>query len=107
MTTDIKYTVTKLWASPETVNGFDDVVFNVFFDIIATDESNNVGKFNGIVNLDPPAEDHKGYIPYKDLSENQLIEWTKNSLGEDAIQNMERQAIESIVIRENPLPWKS
>lgn len=59
--------------------------------------------------------DKPNYVPYADLTEADVIEWVKNSLGEQGIANFEANVngqIESIlnppVSPENtPFPWAS
>jgi hypothetical protein len=99
------YTITKLWAYPETINGFDNVVLNIFFDITATDTvTGNTGIFSGVENIEPPEEGSSNFINYDSLSEEQVIEWLITSLGESRLEPMKEQARNEITT-ETALPW--
>jgi hypothetical protein len=103
MTASIEYKVTGLWHSPERINGFEQMVFNIFFDIIATDDAGNKGFFSGSCNLEPAPEGTENYTPYINLTELQLIDWVKSHYDTAVIDNMEQQAIASIKV--SGLPW--
>ena len=99
------YTITKLWASPEEVNGFSDVVLNIFFDITATDSSTGTtGVFSGVANIEPPEEGAINFVSYSSLTEQQIIQWLKTSLGLSQLEPMEAQAAQSIK-QPSALPW--
>ena len=105
MAINYTYSITKLWASPEEINGFSDVVLNIFFDITATDsETSNTGIFNGSWNISPPPENSENYTPFSSLTQSQIISWLHTSLGE-ARESMEAQARASITVAETALPW--
>lgn len=106
MTIEYTYTITKLWASPETINGFENVVLNIFFDITATDTStSNTGVFSGVANIEPPEEGAINFVSYSSLTEQQIIQWLKTSLGLSQLEPMEAQAARSIE-QSLTLPWE-
>ncbi len=99
------YTITKLWASPEEVNGFSDVVLNIFFDITATDtETSKTGVFSGVWNIDPPEPNDPNFVPFASLTQDEVIAWLQTSLGSERRANMEKNARDNIS-SQPPLPW--
>lgn len=108
MSTLINYKVTKLWASPNPINEFNDVVVNVYFDIIATDtETGAVGLYHGIANLESPEENQENFIPYDQLAEEQLVNWIKLKYGVEATLLWEQQAISQTTVNvpKTAVPW--
>lgn len=105
MAINYTYTITKLYASQQEINGFSDVVLNIFFDITATDtETNKTGVFNGVWNIEPPQENSGDFIAYADLTEQQVMTWLHNSLGELRKESMEQNALINMPT-EKSLPW--
>jgi hypothetical protein len=108
MTYTITYKINKLWASPEPVNGFSNVVGNVFFTITATDNTTSIsGSQEFVANLKEPQTSNAQFVPYNELSEAQLLTWAKNSYTGNAVELMEAQVV-SIMnknVFNKSLPW--
>lgn len=99
------YTITKLWASPEEVNGFSDVVLNIFFDITATNtETSKSGVFSGVWNIDPPEPNDPNFVQFTSLTQNEVLAWLQTSLGPERRANMEQNAANNIFSQPS-LPW--
>ena len=73
-----------------------------------------VGAVSGVVML--KISDLSNFVPYEQLMQAQIIEWTKESLGETKIKSIERQIEIDIkskkqkpkignAVQETPLPW--
>lgn len=103
----INWKVEQMTSYP-TYSGKSDVVFNVGWKAIC-DDGGHLGYSFGtqIIELDPSAP----FTPYKDLTEDQVIEWVKSSLGEDGVIKVEAEIQEMINLSKNPpvvtypLPW--
>jgi len=67
----------------ETSDGF---VFTAHYTVDAKDDTYSAGAY-GSVGLERPAEDE--LIPFADLTEEQVIGWVKDKLGEEAVANVE------------------
>jgi hypothetical protein len=83
-----------------------DVVYNVHWIITGVSDeldpegnayqSTNIG--TQVVPLDPESE----FIPFEDLTNEIVVEWTKNAMGEEQVKAMESLAKESINKKINP-----
>jgi hypothetical protein len=83
-----------------------DVVYNVHWIITGVSDeldpegnayqSTNIG--TQVVPLDPESE----FVPFEDLTNEIVVEWTKNAMGEEQVKAMESLAKESINKKINP-----
>ncbi len=60
----------------------DGIVYNVFYNISATDGTYSEGAY-GSVNLLPPPKEGYTVVAYDDLTEELCLQWTKQALGGD------------------------
>ena len=105
MAVNYTYTITKIFPSEEEVNGFSDVILQVAFDITATDtETNKTGVFSGSWSIQPPEENYADFTPYADLTEQQVLTWLHNNLGDSRKEIMEQNAVKNMS-NEKSLPW--
>ena len=56
-------------------------------------------------------EEAEDYIPYEDLTEDIVIDWVKNSLGEEQFEQINISLVQQIENQKNPpiktgLPWQ-
>lgn len=65
----------------------DGIVFNVHYTVTAEDGTYSQGAY-GSVALSAPAEDAE-VIPFADLTEEMVAQWAKDTLGQEAVQNVE------------------
>lgn len=107
-------TITNTWAVvqmdcyPE-YEGLNNVVFTVHWTLNGTDAEGHYGSTYGSVSiaLDPDGE----YTAYDDLTQSQVIEWVKDSLGADQVAGYEASVAKQIEDQINPpvvkpqLPW--
>jgi hypothetical protein len=92
-----------------TVDGLTDYVVAAHWTLTAVD-----GEFTGSVygsasfKVDPANPE---YIPFENLTEEKVIEWTKEALGEEEVIANEENVIKQIESQKNPsvvnraLPW--
>ena len=87
----------------------DDVVVTVCFDIDANEDGLK-GFVQGDTKLLPP--DAQSFVELANITEAQVIAWTKDALGEDGVARFEGMAQTQIdnqkVVQPKvvPLPWK-
>lgn len=93
-----------------TYEGEADVVFNVHWLLVANDGT-YVGTVYGScgLTLDPNAP----FIPFADLTEEQVIGWVKDALGAEQVAVLEANVAQQIEDQINPpvvtppLPWSA
>lgn len=103
------WAITQMDSYPE-YDGETDVVFNVYWTLTGTDGT-YFGSVYGsqMVNLDAAAP----FIPYADLTEEQVIGWVQDAMGPDQVtayeDNVETQIANQmdppVVVL--PLPWSA
>jgi hypothetical protein len=105
--TTCNWTVAQLDAYPE-YEGHSDVVFTVHWGLEGTDGEHSTGVYGSVgLTLDPEAT----YVPYADLTEEQVIGWVHEALGEDQVASYEEIVADQIAALANPpvvtppLPW--
>jgi len=86
-------------------NGY---VFLVDYDITGTD-GEYIGKTSCSTTLEMP-ESENLLIPFENLTEELVLEWIKERLGEGSILNLKQEIINEIELQKNPveatgLPW--
>lgn len=89
-------------------DGQTDVVFTVHWNLTGIEDS-YIGYVYGTVGL--TLNPDESFTPYNDLTENQVIDWVKQALGEESVASYEAAVAEQIDIQINPpivtppLPW--
>ena len=90
-------------------NTFNDVVFTVHWRVNAQEEQCHATNY-GTVNL-TISDEIDSFVPYNELTQEQVIQWVKNTMGETAVANIEQNVIDQINKQKNPtvvvptLPW--
>lgn len=87
----------------------DDVVRVIHYWIFASDDQFESSAY-GSVEVFPGAEED--FIPYSELTPEIVIEWVKQKLGEDKVQQIEAELAKRIEIQHSPpviagVPWES
>ena len=106
--TNFTWNVTNLFT--ETIDGKEDYVVTAYYETIGVDETykaslSNIAQFS--------TEDVGTFIPYADLTEEVVIGWIKESLGEGGVESIEACINGQIESEKNPpqvpvntpLPW--
>jgi hypothetical protein len=78
-----------------------------YFSIDGTDEK-HTGQVSYAVKLLSP--DAENFTPYANITEEQVLQWIKDALGEDRVSAMEQEVAEYIATTPSvpqyaPLPW--
>ena len=101
------WAVVAMDAYPE-YEGNADVVFTVHWSITATeDEYTGYAYGSAGLTLDPEAT----YVPYADLTKEQVVGWVHTALGEEQVAAYEASVLAQIELQKNPtvvtptLPW--
>ena len=79
--------------------GETDVVYNVHWIVTGVDgdySATNIG--TQVVTLDPEST----FIPFKDLTNEIVVGWTKEAMGEDQVDQIETSIAGQIAEKENP-----
>jgi len=79
--------------------GETNVVYNVHWIVTGTEEdytANSIG--SQVVALDPEAQ----FIPFEDLTNEIIVEWTKDAMGEEEVQAIENSIANQIIELANP-----
>ena len=91
-----------------TVEGQTDVVFNVAWRVNATDGTYNATAY-GTVGV--TYEVGSPYIPYADLTQDQVVGWVQTSMGPEQVASLEARLVTNIANQVDPpvvappLPW--
>jgi hypothetical protein len=85
----------------------EGTIKTVYWTVALEEQGERVSSY-GATNLGPA--DQSGFIPYKDLTETQVIEWLKKTIGEDqigAIENALQTELEAKIAPKtaNGTPW--
>jgi hypothetical protein len=107
MTVSHNWTVAQMDTYPE-YEGYSDVVFTVHWRLDGTEGEHAAGVYGSVgLTLDPEAT----YVAYADLTEEQVIGWVHQALGEDQVASYEGIVANRIAELANPpvvtppLPW--
>jgi hypothetical protein len=97
---------------------FTDVVVGTHWTVTATDEQGNTGTFTGATPFKPQDLNADGFIDYKDLTEELVLDWVKNTVaGNNVATNYWAHIYERIMeqinskkynrldVSTNDLPW--
>ena len=79
--------------------GQTDVVYNVHWIVTGVDgdySATNIG--TQVVTLDPEST----FIPFKDLTNEIVVEWTKAAMGAEQVDQIETSIASQIAEKENP-----
>lgn len=93
----------------ETSDGFVIVAHFSVTEAEQVDDKNYVGYAYSTVSF-PYEKDKPGFIPFEQLSKEQVIEWVKSSLGDEAVLAYESAVAQQISDQKSPktqsgLPW--
>jgi carbon monoxide dehydrogenase subunit G len=106
----ITYTwnVVQMDAYPEK-DGLTDIVFTVHWTLNGDDGEGHTGSAYGSVGV--TLDEDGDYTPYDKLTQEQVVGWVKNSLGDEQVASLEtsianqiEQQIKPTVVTP-PLPW--
>lgn len=107
---NVTWKIERMECYPE-INTFTDVVFNVHWRVNGQEEQYYATNY-GSVTLTIPNEGDS-FVPYNELTFDQVIQWVKNTMGETTVANIEQSVINQIEKQKNPpvvvlpLPWDS
>ena len=107
MTATTTWNIVQMEAYPE-YEGNADVVFVCHWSITATEEEYTGYAYGSVgLTLDPEAT----YVPYADLTKEQVVGWVHAALGEEQVAAYEASVAAQIEVQKNPpvvtppLPW--
>ena len=85
------------------------IIFCVHYNINATDGTYSEGAY-GSVGLLPPPEEGYDVIAYDDLTEELCVQWAKQALGDETIENIEKTLKDRLTEKRSPTkalgnPW--
>lgn len=104
------WTATNLIGYPQ-YEGHTDAITTVFYTVVADDGAGHTANYQGIQQtpIDPAAP----YIPYANLTNDIVIGWVQNNLGENGVASIianvdaqiEAQINPPLTPQSFPLPW--
>ena len=83
-----------------TLEGNNDVIFNVHWRLMGMDNNENVGTVYGAQLLD--TSDLSGFISFADITEEQINEWVEAAMGEEELQAKKNAINAQIAEKVNP-----
>jgi len=107
--TKYTWTITNLYT--QTIEGKEDYVVTAIYDVVGVDGTYTASMTSNTAQFS--TEDVAEFTPYADLTEPIVINWVKESLGENGIISIEaciKGQIDSeinppVTPEEKPLPW--
>jgi hypothetical protein len=107
--TKYTWTITNLYT--QTIDGKEDYVVTAIYDVVGTDGTYTASMTSNTAQFS--TQDVTEFTPYADLTEAIVINWVKESLGENGIISIEaciQGQIDSeinppVTPQETPLPW--
>lgn len=93
------------------VQGKPSAIVQTYWEKTGTDESGNTGTFNGATPFTVDPTDESGpFIPFENLTENDVIAWIKTVVVGDYEQHVNGKIAEQIEqkispVNDNKLPW--
>jgi hypothetical protein len=111
---DIKYTwsIQSIHVIPSLSDGYNNIVKKIYWSLNAINEQFVSDFLTGVATVDI-FSDKSNFISYSDLTEEQIISWVHEILGEEEINNMKKileDRIQSTLDHPTvmfPLPWVS
>jgi hypothetical protein len=87
----------------KTTGGF---VVTVHYNVTATDGDYSANTYGTVGYTE---EDGKSYIPYDQLTQDEVVAWVKDSLGQETVETNLATQIESLKhpVQESGLPWSN
>lgn len=94
-----------------TINSVDSVVFTVVWEKFGIDSDGYSGSVKSAANFTIDEIDESSFVPYEELTEEILIDWVKNFINEDVVNQGIEAEIEKarsgwIQIDNGNLPWQ-
>lgn len=104
---ELNWNVVAMDCYPE-VDGEKDVVFTVHYTLTGVD-----GEYTGSVygSVGVKLDDGAPFVPYANLTLDQVVGWVKDALGEEQVASMEANVTQQIADAKDPkvvtppLPW--
>lgn len=94
-----------------TINSVDSVVFTVVWEKFGIDSDGYSGSVKMAANFNIDDIDESSFVPYEELTEEILIEWIKNFIDEETVNQSIEEEIEKsrsnwIQVNDGNLPWQ-
>ena len=90
----INYTWDCKTVEVKNINGNEDTVFNVHWRLTAENDKNNMASIYGSQKLD--TSDLSSFIAFKDITIEQITNWTKNAIGENKVAEIKNNLSDQI-----------
>lgn len=85
------------------VEQYSDFAWQVICQCSATDGVNTQSTKFGLTF--PPSKQGEGYVPYDQLTEAQVVSWSKQQLGANLVADTESSLVNMLTAQQAPLPW--
>jgi hypothetical protein len=95
------------------VGSLENAIVQSYWLCTGTDEDGNTGEFNGATPFTPTDANNDGFIDYKDLTEDVVLGWVKDSVYKNGFDHVKRMIEKQInskkvpieEVKEEDLPW--
>ena len=101
MSNTIKWKVDALFVQSSDP-AFPNDVIRVVWNVSATSPKGTVAETGGSTTVEPATQED--FVPYDQLTEDQVLGWVKEKLGDEQVKGIEANLDRSIEIQENPPP---
>jgi len=102
--TTITWSIISMTILPQ-VDGYSDFAWQVICECSATDGMNTQANKFGITFS--PDQQGGSYTPYDQLTEAQVVDWSKQKLGSDLVEKTEAALTNMLTAQVAPLPWSN
>lgn len=108
MSATIIWTIQSMQSSTKVINGFPEVVVNCTWLCTATDIGISC-VLSGQAMFAPPQEGDPDFIPYSQLTQDQVLSWVwvsgvdKDQVEASALENLNKETVPSL--QQLPVPW--
>ncbi len=100
----ITWSITSMTILPQ-VDGYSDFAWQVICQCSVTDGVNTQTNKFGL--MFPPEKQGEPYTPYDQLTEAQVVDWSKQKLGSDLVSKTEANLTNMLTAQIAPLPWSN
>ena len=107
-------TITYTWkvtsVKVKDADSLKNAIVQTYWEKIGVDEAGNTGTFNGATPFTPDLEKADSFVPYEQLTEENVLDWIKSVVTGEYEQHVNRQIQKQIdqkvnQVKEADMPW--
>lgn len=94
-----------------TINGIDDVIFTVVWEKFGIDSDGYSGSIKAAANFTIDEIDESSFVPYEELTEENVVNWLRNSIDEESVNQgieveIEKSRSNWVQVNKGNFPWQ-